>query len=83
MGEGLLKEKDRELSALLRRVFAGADCTYADFRHADLQGADLRDAELFRAVFHRAQLQDVQATDRSRALGTDPDLARAEQWAVA
>lgn len=56
------------------------DLTYADFSQADLSAADLTGATMFRANLHA--ITDIGATipGRAVALGTDPELAAAQNW---
>ena len=52
------------------------------FPHADLTGADFTGAAMSRARMHRV-LEDKTVwrnSTRPLALGTDPDLAEAEDW---
>ena len=60
--------------------FDGADLTYANLAHADLRGATFARSTMLRTQLHRARLDEAYFTDRSAALGDDPDAAAAEDW---
>jgi len=59
---------------------SGVNATYVDFSHADLTAADFTSATMSRAKMHRAIEEHTiwDRSNRSSALGTDPDLAEAE-----
>ena len=63
-------------------IFIDADLTYADLSRADLTAADFSGCKLVQANLHRIVEERTlwRDSDRSGARGTDPALARAEDW---
>ena len=60
--------------------FDDAQMSYADFSHADLSHARFSGATMVRTKFHRCIEKNTEKGNRTRALGTDERLARAEDW---
>ena len=61
-------------------VFRDANLVYVDFSRADITRADFTGAEVFRANLHSVQDSGARISGRAVALGTDPELAAAQNW---
>ena len=61
-------------------AFRDANLVYADFAQADLSGADFSGAQMFRANLHAVQDTGARIPTRAVTLGTDPELAAAQNW---
>ncbi|MCI5166360.1 MAG: hypothetical protein D3903_09745 [Candidatus Electrothrix sp. GM3_4] len=62
--------------------FVKAKLTYCDFSHADISGADMSQSTLIRTKFHQTLMEHTiwKGANKTVSLGTDPELAAAENW---